>query len=45
MFILIHFGFLIWYINAYKAIINIKKEETKFIKSVNNQITYKNISF
>jgi len=33
-FLLIHVGFLIWYLNAYRHVTDLKKRETNFLKQI-----------
>ena len=43
VFIVIHVGFIIWYLNAYRGITKLKKNEKSFIADVKKQMHKKNI--
>jgi predicted signal transduction protein with EAL and GGDEF domain len=38
VFILIHVGLIVWYLNAYRQILQLKKEELTFTKRLENQM-------
>ena len=41
IFILIHTGLIVWYLNAYRKILRVKKEEFDFINKLENQMKNK----